>query len=150
MLVVKAHTVSFDLVDGDKFDAPARDGMMHDEQGKSWRRNSVLVGPYDRDAIETDKTIDYLGSGYLVHAGDTRLPPKPLNQWVYLGEVERIWYTRHGARQGGKRFQHQFNKISIAKLIKGTGRARLYSYNRWYRLELPRNLIADRRGFVFP
>ena len=161
MLIVKGHAVSFDLVDGKKIDAPARNGMMHDPTGRYWKRTSVLVGPYERLSEESDGdkyTRDYLGSGfavrvgdtYLNRAGDSKLPPKALSAWAYEGEVEKIYYTRHGARNGGKRFKHKMNEMSLARLFKGKGHARLYSCGAWYRLDLPRGAILHRAGFVWP
>jgi hypothetical protein len=153
LLIVKGHSVSFDLVDGDKIDAPAKNGMMHDPTGRAWRRNSVLVGPYEKlgDEVEGDKyTDDYLGRNWNVRAGDVRLPPKSLGAWTLEGPIERVWYTRHGAKRGGKRFQHGVNGFWIARLFKGKGGARLYRHGAWYRLELSRGAILDGRGFVWP
>lgn len=161
MLIVKAHAVSFDLVDGKKVDAPARNGMMHDPTGRAWKKNSVIVGPYERLREESDGdkyTDDYLGRDYAVRVGDTylnragdsKLPPKALSAWMYEGEVEKVWYTRHGLKQGGRRFQHGINGFWIARLFKGKGSARLYKYGAWLRLDLSRGAILDGRGFVYP
>jgi hypothetical protein len=153
MLIVKGRAVSFDLTDGGKIDAPASYGMMHDPAGRYWKSTSLLVAPFEKlgKDVDGDKySKDYLGASHLTRVGDVRLPPKRLTDWCYEGEVERIWYTRTGRKYGGKRFQHAFNKPSLARLVKGRGRARLYSRNGCYRLELPRGAIADGRGFVWP
>lgn len=153
MLIVKAHSVSFDLTDGTKMDAPARHGMMHDPTGRAWKKNSVLVGPYERLREESDGdkyTRDYLGRTHQVHVGDAKLPPKALGEWTTEGDVERIWYTRTGKKNGGKRFQHGINGFWLARLFKGKGRAVLYKHGAWLRLELPRGAILDSRGFIWP
>lgn len=151
-LIVKGHAVSFDLVNDKKIDAPARNGMIHDPIGRSWNKNSVLVGPYEKlgDEVDADKyERDYLGRSY-VRAGDVRLPPKSLGEWESVGDVEKIYYTRHGERAGGKRFKHKMNEMSLARLFKGKGRAVLYRHGAWYRLELPHGAILHRAGFVWP
>lgn len=153
MIIVKGRSVSFDLVDGGKVDAPAAYGMMHDPTGRAWKKNSVLVAPFEKlgDEVDGDKySRDYLGHTHLTHAGDVKLPPKALSSWTYEGEVERIWYTRTGRKNGGKRFQHAFNKMGLQRLVRGRGKARLYSLRGVYRLELSRGAVLDSRGYVFP
>lgn len=153
MLIVKGRAVSFDLVDGAKIDAPAKYGMMHDPTGRTWKRTSVLIAPFEKLGDETDGdkySRDYLGHSHLTHAGDVRLPPKELSAWTYEGEVERIWYTRTGKKNGSKRFQHEFNKSGFQRLVRGKGKARLYSRGNVYRLELPRGAHLDSRGYVWP
>jgi hypothetical protein len=161
MLIVKGHAVSFDLVDGDKVDAPAKYGMMHDPTGRYWKKTSILIGPYERLREESDGdkyTRDYLGRNfdvrvgetYLNRAGDMKLPPKALSAWTYEGKVEKIWYTRHGHKQGGTRFQHEINKPSVVRFFKGKGEGRLYRCGAWLRYDLSRGAISDGRGFVWP
>lgn len=153
MLIVKGKAVSFDLTDKTKIDAPADHGMMHDPTGRTWKKTSVLVAPFKKLGDETDGdkySRDYLGHSHLTHAGDVRLPPKELGAWQYEGEVERIWYTRTGKKNGGKRFQHKFNAIGFQRLVRGKGKARLYSRGNIYRLELSRGAQLDSRGFVHP
>ncbi len=152
-LIVKGRSVSFDLVDSTKIDAPAAYGMIHDPTGRQWKRTSVLIAPFQKggETVEGDRfSKDYLGRSHMIHAGDVRLPPRALSDWTLEGEVKRIWYTRTGAKYGGKRFQHEFGKMSFARLVKGKGRARLYSRGSTYRLELPRGAILDSRGLVWP
>ena len=153
MLICKGRSVSFDLADGSGIDAPAQNALLHDPTGRFWKSTSILVAPFSkgRDEVEGDSySKDYLGRSHLTRAGDVRLPPKALSLWQYEGEVETIWYTRHGKKYGGKRFRHEFNRPSLARLVKGRGRARLYSLGSAYRLELPRGAIVDGRGLVWP
>jgi hypothetical protein len=154
MIIVKGRAVSFDMVDGSEIDAPARNAMLHDPRGRYWKRNSILVAPFKRGGggeVDGDAdSKDYLGRTHLTRVGDVPLPPKELSTWTYEGEVSEIWYTRHGAKYGGKRFRHAFNKSVLGRLVKGTGKARLYSRGSLYRLELPRGAIVDGRGLVWP
>ena len=153
-LIVKGRTVSFDMTNGDEIDALKSHGMMHDPSGKYWKRTSVLIGAFSKapaSPTDGDKySKDYLGHTHLTHVGDVQLPPRELSSWTYEGEVDRIWYTRTGKKNGGRRFQHQFNKAGLQRLFKGRGKARLYKHGAWYRLELPRNAQLDSRGFVHP
>lgn len=152
MIVCKGFAVSFDLVDGSKIDAPTRNAMLHDPRGRYWKRTSILVAPFKRGSGEVDgdsDSRDYLGKNHLTRAGDVTLPPKELSAWTYEGEVKTIWYTRHGSKARG-RFRHHFNESVVGRVLKGHGKARLYSRGRLYRLELPRGAIADGRGIVWP
>ncbi len=153
MLIAKGKAVSFDMANGDEIDAPARSAMLHDPRGRFWKRTSILVAPFKRGSGETGgdaDSKDYLGRTHLTRVGDVPLPPKELSAWTYEGECEKIWYTRHGAKHGGTRFHHTFNKSLLGRLVKGRGKARLYSRGSLYRLELPRGAIVDGRGFLWP
>jgi len=153
MLICKGKAVSFDLADGGKIDAPASCGMMHDPTGRYWKKTSVLVAPFEKlgDEVEGDKySKDYLGRTHLTRAGDVRLPPRELSAWTYEGECVKVWYTRTGKKYGGRRFQHEFNKAGLQRLVRGRGKARLYSRGSVYRLELPRGAVLDARGIVWP
>lgn len=153
MLIVKGWKVSFDLDDDTGVDAPASWAMLHDPTGRYWKSTSVLVMPFKKLSRETrgdSYSKDYLGGSWDSLLGDVTLPPKPLGAWVYEGEVECIWYSRHGAKYGGRRFRHPFNSPGIARLLKGRGHARLYSRRGAFRLELSRGAILDGRGIVWP
>lgn len=150
-MICKGFAVSFDLTDGAQIDAPAAYAMLHDPTGRYWKRTSILVAPFDRrdDGGEpTSEVRRYLG--YDDRAGSIAVPPRGLSAWRYEGEVSCIWYRRNGAKHGGKRFRHEFNSPGLQRLVRGRGRARLYSRGRCYRLELPRGAIADDRGIVWP
>jgi hypothetical protein len=152
-LIVKGKSVSFDLIDGSKVDAPAAWGMIHDPTGRKWKRTSVLVMPFEKLGEETEgdsHSQDYLGRTHLTRVGDVRLPPKSFGDWKLEGEVSEIWYVRTGRKYGGKRFRHRFNAPSLARFFKGKGRVRLYSRSGSYRLELPRGASVDGRGYVWP
>jgi hypothetical protein len=150
-MICKGFAVSFDMIDGGAIDAPAAYAMLHDPTGRHWKRTSVLVAPFDRRDEGGEPSSDvrrYLG--YDDRAGSVALPPKPLSAWRYEGEVATIWYRRHGAKYGGKRFRHAFNDSAVRRFLHGRGKARLYSRGRLFRLELPRGATADDRGFVWP
>ena len=153
-LIVKGYNVSFDMIDGRQIDAPASYGMIHDPTGRQWKSTSLLVAPYEKgEEAEGDRhTRDYFGASHLTRMGDIRLPPKSLADWRSEGDVDWIWYHRQGRKHitPTRSKKHKFNKTSLASLLKGKGRARLYSRNGCYRLELPRNAIVDDRGLVWP
>lgn len=152
--IVKGRSCRFEMVEGP--DRTCGGGMIHDPTGRAWPKNSVLCGPFRRerrvDPDEMDpRATHYYGGSYSAHIGIVNKPPRALSSWRYLGEVERIYYTRVGRKYGGVRFVHPFNKgSSLAVIVKGRRRVRLYQYGRFMRLELPRDAMLDSRGFVFP
>ncbi len=152
-MIAKGRSVSFDMINGDEIDAPSSYAMLHDPTGKWWPKTSVLIAPFKRGGKSVDGddfTKDYLGRTHVTRAGSVSLPPKALSEWKFEGTVEKIWYTRHGAKYGGQRFQHGFNQPGLTRLLKGKGKARLYSRGNVFRLELGRNASLDGRGFLWP
>jgi len=152
-MICKGFAVSFDLEDGSKIDAPASFALLHDPTGRHWKKTSILIAPFHRDGVDVEPSSAakaYLGSRHSTKQGDVDLPPRPLSAWDYEGDVEQIWYTRHGSKYGGRRFRHRFNSSGLQRLVRGVGRARLYSHGRLYRLELPRGAAVDDRGFLWP
>jgi hypothetical protein len=153
-MIAKGRSVSFDMVNGDEIDAPSSYAMLHDPTGKRWPRHSVLVAPLKQLGRQTEgnsHTEAYFGRDYLTLVGKVPSPPpKELPAWKYEGEVEMVWYTRIGLKHGGVRFKHKMNKMSLSRLLKGKGKAKLYSRGRLYRMELPRNADLDDRGYIWP
>jgi hypothetical protein len=152
--IVKGRSCLFEMVDGS--DVRCSGGMIHDPSGRRWPRRSVLCGPFrsrTRKATDDEYTgaaRHYLGGSYGASIGRVDMPPKALGAWDYLGEVDRIYYTRTGRRNPG-RYQHQFNKsTALAVIFKGRGKVRLYRRGRFVRLELPPSAILDSRGYVWP
>jgi hypothetical protein len=152
-LIAKGRSCLFEMVDGS--DVRCSGGMLHDPSGRWWPKKSVLCGPFrqrmrpvDDDEYDGDAK-HYLGSSHKASIGSIDTPPKPLAGWDYLGEVDRIFYTRTGRKNPG-RYQHKFNGKGFTTLIKGNGRVRLYRRGRYCRLELPRGAILDSRGFLWP
>jgi hypothetical protein len=154
-LIAKGNRSSaFEMVDGP--DVTVRGGMMHDPSGRWWPKRSVLFGPFRanlRDATDEEfdgPAKDYLGRGHNAKIGTVDTPPKDLASWKYIGDVEKIYYTRTGRKKPG-RYVHEFNKrMALATLVKGRGRVRLYRRGRYVRLELPKGAMLDSRGYVWP
>jgi hypothetical protein len=153
-LIAKGRSCRFEMVDGP--DVSVSGGMLHDPSGKWWPKRSVLCGPFKarvRKAADDEYTgaaKHYLGSSHNANIGVVETPPKSLGEWEYCGEVDEIFYSRTGKKRPG-RYRHKFNKgTSLATIIKGTKKVKLYRKGRFVRLELPSNAILDSRGFVFP
>jgi hypothetical protein len=152
-VIRKGSRVLFEMTDGSDVIPKASHAMLHDPSGKYWPARSVLVGPIDKGGA-TDEApkaaTQYLGRSYRIHEGSCALPPRALGEWEPLGDVECIYYHRHGNKARG-RFRHEFNrKTSLHVLFKGKRRVRLYGWGDWCRLELPRDAVVDDRGLVFP
>jgi hypothetical protein len=153
--IVKGRNVRFEMKQGP--DVSCSGAMMHDPTGKAWPAKSVLCGPIKRRLRKaSDEELSgagkhYFGGSYPAKVVEINAPNRSLDGWKYLGEVERIYYTRVGRKNGNVLFQHPFNKPSaLATVMKGRGKVRLYRKGRFVRLELPRGAILDSRGFVWP
>jgi hypothetical protein len=152
-LINKGRSCRFIMVEGP--DVSCGGGMMHDPSGRWWPKNSVLCGPFRKlRAAQPDEGSSqakhYLGDSHRAVVGVIDTPPKPLSGWTYLGEVDEIRYTRTGRKRPGRYF-HPFSKPgALATIIKGKGKARLYRYGRFCRLDLPHGAILDTRGYVWP
>ena len=153
--IVKGRSCRFEMKDGP--DVTCVGAMIHDPTGRAWPKNSVLCGPFRarvRRATDDEyrgASRDYLGTTHQAYIGVVDMPPRALGEWDYLGEVDRIFYTRTGKKRPG-RYQHPFFKpTALATLIRGRhGKVRLYRRGRFCRLELPRGAMLDSRGFVYP
>jgi hypothetical protein len=152
--IVKGRSCRFEMKEGP--DVTCAGAMLHDPTGKAWPARSVLCGPIRRklrkasDAELEGAGRHYFGGSYPARVVEIDAPNRSMEGWRYLGEVERIYYTRVGRKNGNVRFVHEFNKHGLTRLVKGTGKVRLYRKGRFVRLELPRGAILDTRGYVFP
>jgi hypothetical protein len=148
-----SRTTRFEMIDGP--DVTVTGAMLHDPSGRWWPKNSVLFGRLKRLRRATDEEFtgpakDYLGGSHNAQLNEIDTPTKGLNGWRYIGDVERIFYTRTGRKRPGY-YQHEFNKsTALATLVKGKGRVRLYRLGRFVRLELPRGAMLDARGYIWP
>ena len=161
-LIAKATAVRLHMADG-RLIKP-RGTMMHDESGRAWPRNSLIIGPFkpNTHGPVPDNRFEgapryYLGRGYKARYGTVNLPPRSLRAWKFVGYASRgepedgeIQYVRRGIRAPGG-FYHPWNKPMLFGLIQGgKGRVRLYRYGAFYRLEMPRGATVNDRGFVRP
>jgi hypothetical protein len=147
MLVKKGHGVRFDLETGRK--VAARGGMLHDPEGASWPRCSVLVGPFSHGG-KTDERLSssaraYFGRGYAASRGSVELPPRAMTAWKEVGPVKTIWYTRTGEVMGGERFFHHFKRGLLSRRLPV-----LYRHGRFFRLELGAGCTLNHRGYIRP
>lgn len=158
MLVAKADHVSFELV-GDtrgnpSVKAPARHFLLHDEDGETWAKCSVLVGPCSRWTGPTPEMSKrarrYLGRD--PRAMKLDVPPRAIGAWRSVGAVQRIYYVRRGTIMGGELFQHPFKGGRRRFFFWGPTQPHptLWRFGDFYRLELPRGCIVNHRGFVVP
>ena len=154
-LIAKADALLFEMADGFDIAPPLRDYLLHDPDGEVWPKCSLLVGSFKkgRGVVEDDaKAKAYFGRQYTMHEGRIELPPRSLNEWSSLGEVERIFYERKGTRAPG-RYKHPFGKSLVGRLLslfRGKDKATLYENGRWLRLELPKGCVVNDLGFVHP
>jgi hypothetical protein len=155
--IVKGRSCRFEMKEGP--DVTCAGAMMHDPTGKAWPSKSVLCGPIkQRLGRASDEELagagkHYFGGSYPARVVVIQTPnahDRPLTGWKYLGEVERIYYTRVGRKNGNVRFVHEFNRKGLTQLVMGKKKVRLYRKGRFVRLELPRGAILDTRGFVHP
>jgi hypothetical protein len=158
VLIVKGTRTRLHMKDGGPMIRPAG-AMMHDESGRYWPKNSILIGPFSRgserptEAQYRGAPKEYLGRTYDPHIGEVDLPPKALSSWEDVGEVSRIDYVRPGRKAPGG-FRHSFNAprgaYRLLHAVKGKGRAMLRKCGRFYRLDMSKGSIADSRGIVWP
>jgi hypothetical protein len=156
VLIVKGRRVAFDFVDGAEMDVSPEHAMMHDPEGKTWARCSVLIGPFSPGSPEgvpkggksVSAARDYYGRSYELKAGELDTPPRALSGWRKVGLVRRIYYWRPGPKYRGD-FQHPVGKRKHV-FFGPKGRGAVYVRGRWVRLELPAGCILDDRGFVWP
>lgn len=156
-LICKGTAVKFKMIDGGAR-ISARGAMLHDPTGKYWGKNSLLIGPFSRDGEPLgDKykgpARDYLGRNHNAHVGSVELPPRGLDSWVTLGEVDVLYYRRPGTKAPGG-FWHKFNAprgaYKLMHAVKGKGKAILRKHGSFYRLDLPSNAVIDDRGVCWP
>jgi hypothetical protein len=160
MLIVKGTRVAFEMTEGGEVVVRPRCGMMHDPQGSSWGKCSLLVGPFNTGrsepllevaAASLKSAQQYFGRNYVVREGSVELPPRALSGWERLGPVDRIWYTRGGTKYPGP-FKHPFGRPGVlTRLFKGAGKKPiLYTRGAFLRLEMQSGCMLDDRGILFP
>jgi hypothetical protein len=151
--------VAFIMRSGHEFEAKRRrDGMLYDETGKHWSKDSLLVAPFEQGEDEVEgntRAREFFGSDFAIYRGGIYPPPSSLkNGWRSLGEVKTIYYDRAGKYEGP--FKHEFNKPrGIWRLIflfdrRAKGPALLYARKGCYRVEFPKGALIDSRGIAIP
>jgi hypothetical protein len=152
-LIALADALLFELANGKEVVPPLRHALLRDPQGEAWPSCSLLVGGFKKSrGSYTEKDADadaWLGKTYRKREGAIELPPRELSVWRKVGDVTRIFYDRRGNRAPGV-YKHPFEKLQLFALLKGKGKATLYRYKRWYRLELAKGCIVSARGIVWP
>ena len=160
MLVCKAYEVGFELISRrGKLWCPKTAAMLHDEDGTSWPKCSVLIARFTHSLRRaTDEEVkgapkNWLGRKYDADIGSVDLPPRSLSSWTRVGDIRRMYYERIGTKAPG-RYQHGVNKprglFHVVWLFKGDGEATLYKRGRVWRVEMSKNCIFDDRGIVYP
>lgn len=115
--IEKGASVHFITDDGERIFLPPNAAMLHDPQGDTWPRNSVLFTSVTRDNLPVEMDADqreYLGRGYRARLGRAHLPPRELRYWKDEGLVREIFYDRGGTRAPGF-FKHAFQAPSPLK-----------------------------------
>lgn len=144
---------------GRDLNAPARHGMLHDPNGETWPKCSLLVTHFEQGWKESKASEgrDYFGRNAIVWEGETELPPRDLARWKTVGELSTIFYDRAGTKAPGY-FRHVFHKprglwrlLFLVKPRAAKGAVVLSRYGRnTYRVDLPSGCIVDDRGIALP
>jgi hypothetical protein len=163
MLIVKGYRVSFVMAGGRAVKPPASYALMNDESGSDWPRCSGLVGPIkstSRRPISNSAAKSYFGhQPYDFRADIPSGDERHLRNWKYVGELEKILYTRRRAnRAPTEHADDYFHPIRqdgpgiLAKLLSFVlpAGAKLYRRGRWYRMELASGCTWNWRGIVSP
>lgn len=153
-MLCRGTRVVLELVSGEKIRPPGAYGLLHDTEGKSWPKSTVLLGPFQRGgrADEVPSAVRYyLGRTHTIHQGEaeTESLPRRLGQWERLGELAVIYYCRGGTKARAC-FHHEMNRRLLERAMHGRGKVTVYKFGRWYRLQFPRGARIDDRGFVWP
>lgn len=153
-MLCRGTRVILELSDGEKLKPPGRNGLLHDTEGRSWAKNVVLVGPFQKggkiDEVPA-RVRQYLGRTATIHRGEasTESLPRRLGQWERIGDLAVLYYCRGGTKARGC-FHHELNKSAINRAVHGHGKVTVYKYGQWYRLQFPRGARMDDRGFLYP
>jgi hypothetical protein len=158
------RSVIFELDDED-IELPKRWGMLHDETGTLWNRDSLLFVPFKQGQSPDDSQegLDYFGHQAYVRTGSVKIPNANSPHWHEVGAVRQIYYVRAGTKHPGK-YRHEFNtpRELLLKLIGATFKRHvrdtppvLFALKKnsqivAYRLELPDGSMIDDRGLVLP
>jgi hypothetical protein len=117
-MIEKGASVHFVFDDGERLFLPPNAAMLHDPDGATWPRHSVLFSTVVRDNLPIEMDADqrdYLGRGYRARLGRVSpLPNRNLAYWKPLGLVDTIYYDRGGTRAPGF-FKHAFQAPSPLK-----------------------------------
>lgn len=152
MLTAKGYEVglrkkSRGAANGRMIRPPKSFALLHDPSGSDWPRCSLLIAPFQRTRREVDyaPAVEYFG--YQPSGGGLTLPPRDLNLWTFVCEVDAIDYWRPGVDYEGD-YEHYF---------KGRGYVwgdeqfpKVYRRGRVYRLELGGACVVNWRGIVAP
>jgi hypothetical protein len=146
-IVLGVH-VEIDLVDRRGPRIPTSNGLIHDQSGTSWPRNSLLIGPFAKTGRSIDapseRLTDWFGSAYDPKEGDVHFPPK--DGWSEEGLVDAIWYHRTGgAPYGRQAFVHHIKKRQYPVFGKKI-RVHLRSRGAWLRVDFPQGLVVSWKG----
>src|SRR4029077_14696518 len=105
-------------------------------------KTSCLVATFARRGGRGKKATDeeraWATDPSMVRMGVVETPNRTLDVWKFVGRVNRIDYTRHGAH--ADKYTHEFKEPH----------PRLYRRGRVLRLELGRGAVFNWKGFVFP
>lgn len=148
MLVSKGRRCSFMMEDGKKIAAPRGAAMLHDPEGATWGRCSVLLCSFTRgkpDDSLSRAARSYFGAGYQGAKGSVSTPSRSLDGWQPLGPAAHVYYVRNGNIYGGVLFHHKFRKSLFGGKL-----PLLYRKDRFMRLELGPGCTLNARGFVSP
>lgn len=146
MILIKGHSVSFEMADGQWIKVPKTHGIIHDPDGHQLPKCVVYVGPYTTNKNRfgkgqerhlTKDAEQYFGPDYV---GTGAWVDVPVGPWSPKGESVQIRYYRTGTKYRGKYF-HMFETRTTTVIA---------SCKRFYRIELPGGCIVNWRGFVYP
>lgn len=136
-----------------------RDGMLYDESGYYWPKCSLLIAPFEQgvdSANHVQKVRDFFGKKFDTFEGRTKLPPRAIDHWRLVGEIDQVFYDRAGKYEGP--FRHRFNsRRNLTQLLIGAfnrgaanSQAILYMRRDCYRIDFPLGCVVDDRGIVLP
>lgn len=159
MLVVLGEKIRIKLSDHGRIRV-LRGGMMYDEKGTYWPKNSLLITRFDKrhgrpatDEEYQGMNKSYLGRHYEPFVSMVDLPTRDLREWKKVGNVHTVYYVRNGTRAPGG-YRHTFNKPRgmqhIIFAVKGKGEVVLLRYKDFYRIDMPFGCMIDSRGIVWP
>jgi hypothetical protein len=141
MLIAKCYATALHL-DGGGTVRPSGAALMHDPTGRHWPKTSCLIASFQRRGgplkSPTDEQKAWATDPAMVRMGVVETPSRTLEGWKFVGRVNRIDYTRHGAH--ADKYTHEFKEPH----------PRLYRRGRVLRLELGRGAEFNWRGFVNP
>lgn len=151
MLTAKGYAVAFKLAEvRNLVRAPRSYALLYDPSGEDWPKDDVLVAPFSplRGEVQDDEAERYFG--YVPRKGKLHPPSRNLKNWIKLGEVDAIDYTRPGENAGD--FRHDFavgDAGGLYYLFPGV-KPVLYKQTRMLLLHFQDGCVINWRGFVWP